>query len=384
MPRPFLVSLIVGLPAGRVVRRRSIREEQLPIMTQTIPTPPFDELEALAWLRSQPEGVVIASAAELGRRWGWNRMRTGRRLKAWEKAGLIRRNAEAVIATTSVASAVTDLTPTVAEALSVTLMPATAVTRRSMMPVKLAPFIVALALACVSAAFSIDGLTAIFAGAFWPVIIMGAALEAGKLTAAAWLSENWSSAPPILRLVLVTMIGVLMGLNAVGVFGFLTRAHLEHMMAVDLALADRTAGIDGRLAIQGQTDADIEQSTRLGRPVGAMTIADQKRRDRADIVAERQHQAQALASLQIEKAKTNAQRRRAEADVGPLRYLAELTGAPATDLERPVRLLTLALVAVLDPMAVVLLLAAGIRTTRAAQADNLPMARESEAMLAAC
>ena len=64
-----------------------------------------------------------------------------------------------------------------------------------------------------------------------------------------------------------------------------------------------------------------------------------------------------------------AQRRRAEADVGPLRYLAELTGAPATDLERPVRLLTLALVAVLDPMAVVLLLAAGIRTTRAAQAD---------------
>jgi hypothetical protein len=96
-----------------------------------------------------------------------------------------------------------------------------------------------------------------------------------------------------------------------------------------------------------------------------MTIADQKRRDRADIVAERQDEAQALASLKIEKAKIDAQRRRAEADVGPLRYLAELTGAPATDLERPVRLLTLALVAVLDPMAVVLLLAAGIHTTRA-------------------
>ena len=95
-----------------------------------------------------------------------------------------------------------------------------------------------------------------------------------------------------------------------------------------------------------------------------MTIADQKRRDRADIVMERQHQAQALASLQIEKAKVDAQRRRAEADVGPLRYLAELTGAPANDLERPVHWLTLALVAVLDPMAVILLLAAGIQTTR--------------------
>jgi hypothetical protein len=353
-----------------------VREEQLLIMTETIPARPFDEMEALAWLRSQPEGAVTASAAELGRRWGWNRMRTGRRLKAWEKAGLIRRNAEAIIATTSVTSTVTDVTPTVAEGVSVTLMPETAVTRRSVTPVKLAACIVALALACVSAAFSIDGLTAIFAGAFWPVITMGAALEAGKLVAAAWLSEHWSSAPPLMRLVLVAMIGVLMGLNAVGVFGFLTRAHLDHMMAIDLALADRTADIDARLAIQGETvadldrriaqiDAAIEQSTRLGRPVGAMTIADQKRRDRADIVAERQHQAQALSSLKMEKAKIDAQRGRAEADVGPLRYLAELTGAPATDPERPVRLLTLALVAVLDPMAVVLLLAAGIHTTRA-------------------
>jgi hypothetical protein len=207
-------------------------------MTETIPTRPFDEMEALAWLRSRPEGVVTASAAELGRRWGWNRMRTGRRLKAWEKAGLIRRNAEAIIVTTSVTSTVTNVTPTVAEAVSAAPMPKTAVTRHSMMPVKSAAFIVALALACVSAAFSIDGLTAIFAGAFWPVIIMGAALEAGKLVAAAWLTEHWNSAPPLMRLVLVAMIGVLTGLNALGAFGFLTRAHLEHMMAVDLALAD--------------------------------------------------------------------------------------------------------------------------------------------------
>jgi hypothetical protein len=95
-----------------------------------------------------------------------------------------------------------------------------------------------------------------------------------------------------------------------------------------------------------------------------MTISDQKRRDRADIVAARQREAQALAGLQIEKAKIDAQRRRAEADVGPVRYLAELIGTPATDLERPVRLLTLALVAVLDPLAVALLLAAGTHTRR--------------------
>ena len=65
-----------------------------------------------------------------------------------------------------------------------------------------------------------------------------------------------------------------------------------------------------------------------------MTIADQKRRERAEITAQRQREAQALGSLQIEKAKIDAQRRRAEAEVGPVRYLAELVGMPATDLER--------------------------------------------------
>jgi len=307
---------------------------------------------------------VTASAAELARQWGWNRMRAGRRLRAWQQAGHIRRNAEEIVVTMAVTPAVTGA---VGDRTTVTL--------RSMTPIKLAAFLVALALACVSAAFSIDGLTAIFAGAFWPVIIMGVTLEAGKLVAAAWLTENWHSSPALLRLVLIAMIGVLMSLNAVGVFGFLTRAHLDHMLAADLMLADRTADIEARVTIQGQTvvdldrriaqiDAAIEESTRLGHPVGAMTLADQKRRDRADIVATRQREVQALASLQIEKARIDAQRRRAEADVGPIRYLAELVGMPATDLERPVRMLTLALVAVLDPMAVALLLAAGAHAVR--------------------
>jgi hypothetical protein len=267
-------------------------------MTETVPARPFDDMEVPAWLRSQPDGRVTASAAELGRRWGWNRMRAGRRLRAWQEAGHVRRNAEEIMVITSV-------TPTVTEAVRVTVMPAATVARRSMTPVKLGAFIVALALACVSAAFSIDGLTAIFAGAFWPVITMGAALEAGK--------------------------------------------------------GQTVADLDRRIA---QIDAAVEESTRLGRPVGAMTIADRKRRDRADIVAARQREAQALAGLQIEKAKIDAQRRRAEADVGPVRYLAELIDTPATDLERPVRLLTLALVAVLDPLAVALLLTAGTHTRR--------------------
>src|SRR5216683_2765589 len=189
-------------------------------MTESIPPRPFDDMEALTWLRSQPDGSVAASAAELGRQWGWNRMRTSRRLKAWEEAGLIRRNAEAIIVTASVPPTVMGGTAPVTGAADVTGASGAEGARHSATPVTLAAFIVALALACVSAAFSIDGLTAIFAGAFWPIIIMGATLEAGKLVAAAWLTEHWNSAPSLLRLLLVAMIAVLMGLNAIGVFGF--------------------------------------------------------------------------------------------------------------------------------------------------------------------
>ena len=99
-------------------------------MAETAPARPFDEMEALAWLRFQPDGRVTASAAELGRQWGWNRMRAGRRLRAWQEAGHIRRNAEAIIVTASV-------TPTVTEAVDVTVMPAATIAGRSMSPAKL-------------------------------------------------------------------------------------------------------------------------------------------------------------------------------------------------------------------------------------------------------
>src|SRR5215467_11215799 len=255
-------------------------------MVEPHPVRPFNEAEALAWLRSQAGGRVTASAAELGRQWGWNRVRAGRRLKAWQDAGHIRRDRETIVVMPGVTA--------VTEHVRGTVTLEQAVTSRSAAPVRLAALVTGVALACVSAAFSIDGLTAIFASAFWPVITMGAALEAGKLVATAWLGQHWGEAPLLLRIVLIAMVAVLMGLNAVGVFGFLTRAHLDHMVTVNLALADRTAEIEARLAVQGQIvgdldrriaqiDAAIEESTRRGRPAGAMALADQTRRDRADL-----------------------------------------------------------------------------------------------------
>jgi hypothetical protein len=163
----------------------------------------FDDAEALAWLRSQASGAVNASAARLARTWGWNHVRAGRRLRAWQTAGYIQRNGNAITVnhheTAGVTDAVTESVTAVTADRGVTagvtdpvtrVTPASAVKHRRT-PVTFATLSAALALTGVSAAFSIDGLTTIFAGAFWPVIAMGMALEVGKLVATAWLRENW-------------------------------------------------------------------------------------------------------------------------------------------------------------------------------------------------
>jgi hypothetical protein len=323
----------------------------------------FDDAEALAWLRSQPGGTVNASAAQLARTWGWNRVRAGRWLRAWQTAGYIQRNGNAITVnhdeTAGVTDAVTEsvtavtvdrgVTAGVTDAVteSVTAVtadrgvtagvteavtdPVTRVTRvlavkhrRTL--VAFATLSAALALTGVSAAFSIDGLTAIFAGAFWPVIAMGMALEVGKLVATAWLRENWCTAPWALRTGPAGMIAVLMALNAVGVFGFLTRAHLERQLAIEVVAAllvqgELLADLDRRIR---QIDAAIEESTRRGQPAVAMALGNSLHRARAQLSDSRQQEAQVVAELQVEKAKVAAQSRRASADIGPVRYLAEV------------------------------------------------------------
>ena len=86
----------------------------------------------------------------------------------------------------------------------------------------------ALSISCIAAYFSIIGLATIFPGSIEAVIAMGAALEIGKIVAAIWLHKNWKSAPASLRFYLFSAILVLMGITSMGIFGFLSKSHIEH------------------------------------------------------------------------------------------------------------------------------------------------------------
>jgi hypothetical protein len=223
--------------------------------------------------------------------------------------------------------------------------------------------VAALALATCSAAFSISGLTSIFAGAFWPVIGLGGAFELGKLSAVAWLGR--ARGFPLLRAALVGLVAVLMALNSIGVYGFLSRAHIEHALAGDLTVASKAADIDARLSVQAgivadldrriaQIDAAIEQTTAHGRGKAAMVLADQQRKNRAELVVSHTTEAGKLAELGVQKAAVDGERKAVEADLGPVRYLATLLGSTH---EQTMRWFILVVALLLDPAAVLLLLA---------------------------
>ena len=220
----------------------------------------------------------------------------------------------------------------------------------------------ALALATCSAAFSISGLTSIFAGAFWAVIGLGVAFEIGKLSAVAWLGHQ-RARTGVLKIALTALVAVLMVLNSIGVYGFLSRAHIEHALAGDLAVSSKAATVEARLdAKQADLDdlkariAQLDQTRTVATKghTKTTTVGDQGPA-REKLVREREAGENALADLRIERAKVDGERKAVEADLGPVRYLAALIGA--TD-EIAVRYFILVVALLLDPAAVLLLLAA--------------------------
>ena len=87
--------------------------------------------------------------------------------------------------------------------------------------------LVAISISVIAAYYSILGLTAIFAAAFLPIVLMGSVLEVGKILTTVWLHQNWKRAPRVIKFYLTTAVVVLMFITSMGVFGFLSKAHIE-------------------------------------------------------------------------------------------------------------------------------------------------------------
>jgi hypothetical protein len=230
------------------------------------------------------------------------------------------------------------------------------------------PFVLlcaALAVAAVSGSFSVIGLTAVFTGAFWPIAGMGIALETAKLSAVAWLGRRYAASRTV-KAATVTLVGALMALNAVGSYGFLAKAHLDHTVAREAQVTDHKARIEARKELAAasvadidrriaQIDAAVDQATHRGRTTSAMALVTHEAGRRNELVADRARAAGELASIEVEKSGIENERNKLAADSGPVRYLSKFVGI---DQDTATRWFVLFVALLLDPLALVLLLAA--------------------------
>jgi hypothetical protein len=220
--------------------------------------------------------------------------------------------------------------------------------------------VAAVALAGVAAFFSVTGMVEVFPGAPVAVMAFAGSMEVGKLVIAGWLAANWSVARWKLRTVLVALLTGLALINAAGVFGKLVEAHVAVAATARAGVSERIEVVDARLTSQlaaladldhriAQIDAAVDESTRRGRMVGAMNLAERQRSTRDGLGVQREAARVTLIEMQKQRAALTAETAHVEAATGPIRYLAVMIG---TDSETAVRWLILLMVLCCDPAAV--------------------------------
>ena len=246
-------------------------------------------------------------------------------------------------------------------------------------------FLSAISISVIAAGYSIAGLTALFAGAVVPIIAMGSALEVGKLVAASWLYNNWRNkfVPQTLKFYLTFATIVLVFITSMGIFGFLSKAHLDQVQP--------TASNEIRVElIQTQID---QQNTIINRSQNTLSLLDKTLEKYIDMeyvtrgLKEREKQkperdaltlsinnaTDKISELTDKKGVLQLEVQKLEAEVGPIKYIAELIyGDTAKDhFDEAVRWVIIVLIFVFDPLAVLLLIAANIslRTRREGQEE---------------
>ena len=241
----------------------------------------------------------------------------------------------------------------------------------------------ALALSGVAAWFSVVGLIAIFAASPFAVAVMAGTLEVAKLVCASWVYNNWHRLPGLIKGYLTVAVVILMFITSMGIFGYLSKAHLDQgvptgevsakVALYDEKIATERANIDTARTALKQMDAQVDQLlNRTDDDKGAnraVAVRKQQAAERKSLQKDIEVAQTAIAKLNEERAPVAAELRKVEAEVGPIKYIAALIYGDNPDvntLERAVRWVTILLVSVFDPLAVIMLIAAnfGMRNFR--------------------
>ena len=231
---------------------------------------------------------------------------------------------------------------------------------------------VALAISAVAAYYSIVGLMAIFAGATTAIAIMGIVLEIGKLICASWTFQNWKTSPISIRSYFILAVVVLMLITSLGIFGFLSRAHItqssptgliqERIERIDLKVDQRQTQIDRYQGRLNTLDQALQRYIELGAISKGLRKIGEMDNETALLKTKIEGLEDEIDGLSDEKYELKTELNLAEVEVGPIRYVASMLydDVSESQLEEAVRWIIVLLIFVFDPLAVVLVIAANI------------------------
>ena len=246
-------------------------------------------------------------------------------------------------------------------------------------------FLSAISISVIAAGYSIAGLTALFAGAVVPIIAMGSALEVGKLVAASWLYNNWRNkfVPQTLKIYLTFATIVLVFITSMGIFGFLSKAHLDQVQpnnsnAIKIELLDDQIKSQKMIIYRSQNtlkllDKTLEKYIDMEYVTRGLKEREKQKPERDALTLSINNATDKISELTDKKGVLQLEVQKLEAEVGPIKYIAELIyGDTAKDhFDEAVRWVIIVLIFVFDPLAVLLLIAANIslRTRREGQEE---------------
>ena len=209
-------------------------------------------------------------------------------------------------------------------------------------------FLSAIMLSGIAAYYSVVGLAAIFTGAFWPIVFMGSVLEMSKLVTASWLYRNWKTCPLLLKTYLTSAVLILMLITSMGIFGFLSKAHIDSTMDASSNM------VEIKTLNQQESMTKERLNYLLARAKDPSTASNRLDKQIQDTQKE-------LAEINKKKLPLLKESNKLVAEVGPIKYVGDMIyGNDENAIDKAVRLVIMLIMVVFDPLAVLLLISANI------------------------
>ena len=221
---------------------------------------------------------------------------------------------------------------------------------------------------------------------------MGGVLEVGKLVTASWLYQNWKKIPKILKIYLTTAVMVLMFITSMGIFGFLSKAHIDQTIqtgdntlqisTLDNQISRQQGVLNDAQKVIGQLDAQVQtliDYDRVRGPTGSIATRKSQETERGSLREVIDGAADRISNIRQQRAVLESEQLKLEAEVGPIRYVAEFiygTKADRVMLESAVRWVIIIIIFVFDPLAVLLLIAANMTLRETHEKKKRSVARK--------